>query len=83
MSSSRYSELNELATTLGECIAQKNELRELNAELLALAYRFMGHMDSFGDWEDGCFYYNGTAAPELQGPIEAGRALIAKSEKLK
>lgn len=32
-----------------------------------------------GDWEDGCFYHNGTSAPELQSPLDAARAAISKA----
>lgn len=30
-----------------------------------------------GDWEDGCYYYNGYSAPELQAPMaQVDSALI-------
>lgn len=32
-----------------------------------------------GDWDDGCFYHNGTSAPELQSPLDAARAAISKA----
>lgn len=33
-----------------------------------------------GDWDDGCFYHNGTSSPELQQPLEAARAAISKAQ---
>jgi hypothetical protein len=41
---------------------------------------FMERMSRFGDWDDGCFYYNRTSASELEEPIKAARAALAKAE---
>lgn len=83
MSSQRYSELKELTLAFAECARERQELSALNAELLSLVYDFMHRMESFGNWDDGCFYYNGAAASELQRPIEIAQEVIAKAEKLK
>jgi hypothetical protein len=38
---------------------------------------FLDRMDRFGNWDEGCFYYNRYAASELQEPIDKGRAVLA------
>lgn len=57
-----------------------------NAHLIASAPDFAkaaedmcAVLSRFGDWDDGCFYYNGTSAPELQGPFQALADAIAKA----
>lgn len=39
------------------------------AELLAAAKSIQSQINRGGNWEDGCFYYNGRSASELQGPM--------------
>lgn len=34
-------------------------------------------IEKHGNWEDGCFYYNGTSASELQEPLRVGRLVLA------
>ncbi len=50
-------------------------------ELLEALKMFMGCMDRFGEWVDGCFYYGNRSASELQEPIEKASALIRKAER--
>jgi len=39
---------------------------------------FLDRMDRYGQWDEGCFYYNGRACSELQEPIKkASEALGA------
>jgi hypothetical protein len=47
-------------------------IAELEAALISLA----GTIEHHGDWDDACFYYNRTAAPELQSPLQAARAAL-------
>lgn len=50
--------------------------------LLKVAQAFLSFMARFGNWDDGCFYYNGTTASELEKPIqEAEAALVAAGVK--
>ena len=44
--------------------------------LLEIVKEFMDRMNKFGDWDDGCFYYNKTTASELQGPIEKAQEIL-------
>ena len=48
-------------------------------DLVAALEAFQNRMDTFGSWEDGCFYYNGRSASELQQPIEQARAVLKKA----
>lgn len=51
-------------------------IAELEAALSGLA----GVIERHGDWDDGCFYYSRTSAPELQGPLLAARAALKGSD---
>lgn len=44
--------------------------RVLNSydRLLSAAREMSAVLSRYGDWEDGCFYYHGTSASELQDP---------------
>ena len=42
---------------------------------------FLDNMDKFGEWDEGCFYYNRTAAPELERPIQLARKALADKGK--
>lgn len=53
--------------------------RALKADLLEAMTLFLSRMDRFGNWDDGCFYYEGRAASELQEPITLARTAIAKA----
>jgi hypothetical protein len=37
-------------------------------------------LEQYGSWDEGCFYYNGKSASELQEPIAKARAAIARAE---
>lgn len=39
---------------------------------------FIERIDRYGEWDDGCFYYRGTSASELQEPLQKGRAALAR-----
>jgi hypothetical protein len=47
--------------------------------LIAAAREISAVLSRFGDWEDGCFYYNGTTASELEGPQQALADAIEKA----
>jgi hypothetical protein len=36
-------------------------------------------MERNGNWDDGCFYYNGVAAPEFEDQIKRAKAAIRKA----
>jgi hypothetical protein len=40
-----------------------SDIEHAARELLAVLQRF-------GDWEDGCLYYKGVSASELEGPMQ-------------
>ena len=70
------------------CVAESMETFEeiANARLIAAAPDFAkaaedmcAALSRFGDWDDGCFYYNGTSAPELQAPFQALADAVAKA----
>ena len=44
--------------------------------LLEVVEEFVDRMNRFGEWDDGCFYYNKTSASELQSPIEKARKIL-------
>lgn len=53
------------------------KLSDSNAALRATITRlegvlkgFLDAMMKYGNWDDGCFYYNGTSATELEMPIK-------------
>lgn len=37
-------------------------------------------LERFGEWDDGCFYYNCTSAPELQIVLTQGKSALAQAE---
>ena len=47
--------------------------------LLESLQQFLGCMELSGQWDDGCFYYSGMAAPELQDVIFKARAAVKKA----
>lgn len=51
--------------------------------LLKIVKDFMDRMNRFGEWDDGCFYYNKTSASELQFPIQEAQDLLKELEKEK
>lgn len=44
--------------------------------LKEIAEEFLDRMRRFGDWDDGCFYYNKVSTPELEGLIEKAREVL-------
>lgn len=42
---------------------------------------FLATMDKYGNWDEGCFYYSKTAAPELERPIQLARKAMAAISK--
>lgn len=57
---------------LGRLIDAAPDLLEAAAEALAV-------LNKFGDWEDGIFYLNGVAFPEIQEPIKMLTRAILKT----
>lgn len=37
-------------------------------------------IEARGEWDDGCFYHNGTSASELQEPLTAARSYLQKDQ---
>jgi hypothetical protein len=51
------------------------------APILLDACKFiLSQLQSNGEWDDGCFYYNKKSASELQDPIERLQRAIAQAE---
>ena len=55
----------------------RDEIQRLRLAQCALR-SFLAKMDRFGTWDDGCFYYNRTSAPELESVIKIARAILPK-----
>lgn len=54
------------------------EARAAVAELIEASEVLRARLCLHGDWEDGCYYYNGYSAPELMAPMADVDAAIAK-----
>jgi hypothetical protein len=59
---------------------------EANARLIAAAPDYdhaatamLEVLLRFGEWDDGCFYYAGRSAPELERPMRELTAAVAKA----
>lgn len=52
-----------------------------HADLLAACKSFMAVTDKYGEWVDGCFYFNDRSSTEFEGPINLAHNAIAKVEK--
>jgi hypothetical protein len=48
---------------------QAKEIARLREHGKQFAASFLERMNKYGQWEDGCFYYNRTCASELQEVI--------------
>lgn len=48
-------------------------------EMLSAPTMFVERIEANGNWDDGCFYYGGRSASELQAPLEKAKAAIAKA----
>lgn len=60
---------------------QNHEAREARAavaELIEVTTELRARLCLHGDWEDGCFYYNGYSAPELMAPMADVDAALAR-----
>ncbi len=68
-------------------VESKSAAMESAVILLENALRLcVNRLEDFGLWDDGCFYFNGTSAPELEDPIKRGVEALAaldKAQKLK
>lgn len=72
------------------CYAQNNcvydDVRELDAaraavaELIEAASLLVAQIELHGDMDDGCFYYNGRSASELQTPLHDACAALARAK---
>ena len=60
-----------LSEKITECQKQAKEI----ARLRKFAATFLDRMNKFGQWEDGCFYYNRTCASELKEVIDMAKTL--------
>jgi hypothetical protein len=49
-------------------------------ELLEACKFILSRLQINGEWDDGCFYYNGKSATELESPIAQLQAAIKKAE---
>ncbi len=41
----------------------------------------VNRLEQFGEWDEGCFYYNLRTAPELEDPIKRGVEALAALDK--
>lgn len=48
------------------------------AELIEASTVLRARLCFYGDWEDGCFYYNRYSAPELMAPMAGIDAALAR-----
>ncbi len=53
-------------------------VRAAVVELIEAAAALRARLYLYGDWEDGCFYYNGYSAPELMAPMADVDAALAR-----
>ena len=49
-------------------------------DTLNILREFVETIESFGEWEDSCFYYHQRSTTELELPLKKARAAIAKAE---
>ena len=55
--------------------AHRQEISRLREDSKKFADIVLDRMNTFGNWEDGCFYYNRTCASELQEVIDIAKTL--------
>ncbi len=53
--------------------------QQTSADVREALVLFLDAMDTHGNWDDGCFYYAGRSASELQRPIELARTALSQS----
>jgi hypothetical protein len=51
-------------------------------DITAALRLFVERIEANGEWDDGCFYYGGTSASELQEPLRLAQAALAKASSL-
>ena len=56
------------------------KLTKLDHELLEALKAFQDCMRTYGEWDEGCFYYAGRIASELQDVIVKAETAIQKAE---
>lgn len=61
-------------------ITEADELREKVQQAEKFAKEFLETMNRFGDWDDGCFYYNKRSAPELQPLQRQAESFVQKMD---
>ena len=61
--------------------ACEDGIYQAEEHLLDAAEKTVEMLNKFGNWDDGCFYYNRTAAPELHAPFMALKVAIAKAKE--
>jgi hypothetical protein len=49
--------------------------------LLAALKLFAERIEQSGEWDDGCFYYGGRSAPELQEPLSLALDAVTRAER--
>lgn len=54
------------------------DARAAVAELIEAANLMHAALQKHGEWDDGCFYYGGKAASELQSPISSLVAALSR-----
>lgn len=66
---------------LKQALAEKDQqYQQLMAQALEIATEFTDKMSAHGEWDDGCFYYNKYASPELQGLIGVVQAFLKEHQ---
>ena len=55
---------------------QAKEIARLKEQGKKFSATFLDRMNKYGQWEDGCFYYNGTCASELQEVIDMAKQAL-------
>ncbi len=71
--------LNKIATLEAENAQLKAEVAAANereTRMMVVLQEFMACMDRHGEFDDGCFYYNGASAGELQLLLDKASAAL-------
>lgn len=58
-------------------VVRLEQVDTLIGEAVTRAESFVATIGMWGEWKDGCFYYNGTSAPELEQHLEIVQAFLA------
>ena len=66
-----------------EALESKMDALEASHKELVEALRVvLGRLKEYGEWDDGCFYYNRTSCSELEMPMEKAETALANAEKI-